>query len=531
MSVFKKINATFINVSDDIKFLNTIETVNSHIINTNKHRTIDDVSILTTDLWSADKINSSLNLKEDLTNKNIANGYVGLTAATLIPNNLLPPLAITKPIVYDSIALRDADVANVDEGDVAIVIDVNKSYIYSGSVYIELISSGSVSSVNGMSGGAILLTTEDIPEVTNLYYTETRVSANLDLIDNTNRIITLENDTTGTWYESSSTEICDEVFPSSIVEISSASQDTSFTPISGTYRVTFNAQFELTKGGTLASRCPGAINNLKDQINALTFTAHAVGYGSETLFAGNYYAAGATTHTGVLTFDAQGDSDATFVIKCGAAHAIATLASTVLLNGAKAANVFYYVIGALSAGANTTVVGTYVGDAAVGIGDNCVLDGRLFTTSGAITTGNIMGLPAGDAYSFDLGVAAQFVLFNILGNITNPTPVANPSIINSGLIACGSGTVSGFAPYDGVYTIDPETTPTLRIVFGIYNGEILSPSSLTYKESKIIGKYCTVNMATTIVNTGELISARIGVDSIKGSAIVTNRTLFGSKLK
>jgi hypothetical protein len=531
MSTHNDIFANNLNITSDINFNNVGETVKAHIINLTKHRVINDVSVLTTDLWSANKITNQLSLKQNLSEKNIANGYCGLTNEGLVPSELMPPLAITKPILYSSLSTRNADVLNVQMGDVAIVTDVQKTYIYSGSAYIELITTGSIASINGLSGGSIQINTVNVPEVTNLYYTEARVSANTNLVSNTNRIITLENNTTGTWYESTSGEVCTEVFPSVISEISSVSQGTSFTPIPGTYRVSLNAQFELTKGGTVLSRVPAAINSLKSQLNGLTYTAHGAIYGSETLTAGNYYIAGATSHTGVLTLDAQNNPNATFVIKCGAAHAVVVGASTILLNGAQACNVFYYVIGALSVGAGVTIVGTFVGDAAIGIGTNCVLNGRLFTTLGAITTSDTMGLPTGNAFLFDLGVASQYVLFDINGNITNPVPVANPSIITSGLVGCGTGTVSGFPPYDGSYTIDPETTPTVRISFGIYNDGILSPSSLTYVENNIYNKYYSVSLATTIVNTGGAISARIGVDSVKGSAIVTNRTMYGYKLK
>jgi hypothetical protein len=289
-------------------------TVNTHINDLSVHRIINDLSVSVTELLSASKIISLANLKEDLSNKNAPSGYAGLTGSGMIPNNLLPPLAITKPALYISIAARDADIANAQEGDVAIVTDVQKSYIYSGVAYIELVTTGSIASINGLVGAAIQINTEHVPEITNLYYTEARVSANTDVVDNTNRIVELENKQ-AVWYESSSSEICTEVFPSDVTEISSISQGTSFTPIiAGTYRVTFTAQFEMTKGIKINIRTTTAIISLKAQLNALTYTTHVVGYGSETLYAGNYYHAGATTHTGILTFDAQDDPNESFVI-------------------------------------------------------------------------------------------------------------------------------------------------------------------------------------------------------------------------
>jgi hypothetical protein len=528
MSKIKQLYVQNINISNDITFSGVVETIKEHVESDSKHTIINDSSNSATELWSSSKITADLGLKLDVSNFNQPFGYAALDTNGLLPNTLVPPITLTKPIVYANIAARDADVGNVEAGDVAIVMDVQKTYMYAGAGagYTELLATGSIATINGKSGGSVMIYTSDIPEVTNLYYTEARVSANADLVSNSNRISVVE-----TYYESSSSEICDEVVPSTVSEINSLSQGTSFTPSAGTYRCTFNAQFELTKGGSAVSKCPDAINATIVELDALTYTAHAAAYGAgEVLFAGNYYIAGATTHTGVLEFDAQGDPDATWVISGGAAHDIAVGSSLVLTDGAQSCNIFYRVVGAFSVGTGVTIRGSYYCNAAIGIGVNCILDGRLFTTAGAITTSDTMGLPVGDAFAFDLGVASQFVLFDTLGDITNPTPAANPSNITSGIVACGAGTVLGFPPYDGIYTVDPETNPTIRIVFGIYEGAVLSPSSLTYVENTIPGKYYSVSMATTIVSTGALISARVGVDSVKGSVIVTNRTLFARRL-
>ena len=103
----------------------------------------------------------------------------------IIPNQYIPPLAITKPTVYADIAARDADEPNVQEGDVAIVIDVGTSYIYNGVNYVELLSPGTgITSVNGEAGPAVSLTTTDIPENGNLYYTDLRVTANATVSTN-----------------------------------------------------------------------------------------------------------------------------------------------------------------------------------------------------------------------------------------------------------------------------------------------------------------------------------------------------------
>jgi hypothetical protein len=527
MSTVKKLYCSDVLVSSDITFVGVGETLKTHINDTSKHSILNDASTSLSSLWSSTKIDNLINLTESLSNKSAANGYAGLDANSLIPNILIPPLAITKPIVYADIATRDADVANVEMGDVAIILDIEKTYIYNGASYTELLSSGCcVSSVNGKTGSVISLDTSDIPEIANLYYTEARVSANVDVVNNSTSLSSLT-----TWYESTSQETCSEILPGVVTEITSASQGTSVTPISGTYRCAFNSQFELTNGGDPNSRCPAAIEKIITQIKALSTVAHAAAYGlGEILLPGNYYIAAATTHNGVLEFDALGDPDALFVLTGGAAHSIAVGASFVLSNGAKASNILWYAVGAISCGVDVTIRGTFIGDAAIGIGSGCTLDGRLFTTNGAITTGNVMGLPADDTFGFDLGVASQFVMFSIIGDITNPLPGSNPAIINSGQIGCGTGTVTGFSPYDGAYTVPPEETPYFRIGFGIYSGEILAPASLMYVENTIVGKYYSVACVCNIVSTGDIISVRAFIDTEKGGVIVTNRTLYVDKI-
>jgi hypothetical protein len=111
--------------------------------------------------------------------KGTSNGLCPLSGG-LIPNTYIPPLAISKPTVYASIALRDADTA--DEGDVAIVTDVGKSFIYTGTNYVELITTGSISSINGKSGGVVVIDTDEINEVgDSRYYTAARDALKVDV--------------------------------------------------------------------------------------------------------------------------------------------------------------------------------------------------------------------------------------------------------------------------------------------------------------------------------------------------------------
>lgn len=119
--------------------------------------------------------------------KGIAGGVAELDSNGLIPNHHIPPLALTKPYVVNTIAERDA-LTGINTGDVAIVVDDptpanNGNYIYDSDTpgWIALYNSTSpISSVNGQVG-AVTLYTGDITEgvgaqsePANLWFTDAR---------------------------------------------------------------------------------------------------------------------------------------------------------------------------------------------------------------------------------------------------------------------------------------------------------------------------------------------------------------------
>ena len=115
---------------------------------------------------------------EDSANKGAANGYASLGADGKIPAAQLSAIAITDTFVVGSEAAQLALTA--ETGDVAIRTDESKSYILKGTDpsvladWEELLSPSSpVQSVNGLTG-VVTLTTSDIAEGTNLYYTAGR---------------------------------------------------------------------------------------------------------------------------------------------------------------------------------------------------------------------------------------------------------------------------------------------------------------------------------------------------------------------
>ncbi len=102
-----------------------------------------------------------------------ANGIAPLNASGVLPNSVLPDLAITNTVTVADIVARDALGWGVDqEGDVAIVLDAGDdpnvpagqaaSYIWTGTNFVQLVDGGKVYSVNGEEG-VVTLDAVDIP--------------------------------------------------------------------------------------------------------------------------------------------------------------------------------------------------------------------------------------------------------------------------------------------------------------------------------------------------------------------------------
>jgi len=111
---------------------------------------------------------------------NAPNGVAGLDANTKIPTSLLPPISFTAISVVAKAAEMQALGTSSIKGTVCVRTDVSKSFIlntdFSSSLtdWIELLTPGApVQSVNG-NIGVVNLKTNNISELTNLYFTDAR---------------------------------------------------------------------------------------------------------------------------------------------------------------------------------------------------------------------------------------------------------------------------------------------------------------------------------------------------------------------
>jgi hypothetical protein len=172
--------------------------------------------------------------------------------------------------------------------------------------------------------------------------------------------------------------------------------------------------------------------------------------GGQVLFAGVYSIAAAGSVVGALTFDAQGNTNAVFVITTGGALTTAAGATVNLVNGASACNVFWVAEGAISMAASTTMRGTLIAhNGAIDMGAGGILEGRELSTTGAVSVyGTVAYTPLGCGAPVLTGPTAPvlnsvacFTLFSAIGAVSNSGVTSI-----TGDVGTNSGLTTGFNP-------------------------------------------------------------------------------------
>lgn len=121
------------------------------------------------------ELESSIATKIPLSYIGQANGVAPLGSDGKLASSYLPKLALSEVFVVATNAARDALVpADVQEGDVVKVTADNKTYIYDGSVFVEITADDAVDSVNGQVGNVVLNTSHVMESGDYRYYTPAR---------------------------------------------------------------------------------------------------------------------------------------------------------------------------------------------------------------------------------------------------------------------------------------------------------------------------------------------------------------------
>ncbi|KAL1646718.1 hypothetical protein SLS61_007795 [Didymella pomorum] len=107
--------------------------------------------------------------------------------------------------------------------------------------------------------------------------------------------------------------------------------------------------------------------------------------GGQTLVSGVYTSPSAVGLTGTLTLDGQNDADSLFVFQIGSTLTTASSASVVLVNGARACNVFFQIGSSATLGSSTTFNGNILALTSISLLDGVSVTGGLYAVNGAVT--------------------------------------------------------------------------------------------------------------------------------------------------
>jgi hypothetical protein len=304
------------------------------------------------------------------------------------------------------------------------------------------------------------------------------------------------------------------------VEISGATLTVSEP---GNYWTYFLAQYYVIPVN-VASQCALSLQALTTQINGLTATGVLGGLADGTIITpGVWDIAGAVAQNGTITFDGQGNPDSVFVLRIGGAFSTTAASIMAMIDEAQSCNIFFLVSGAVSSGANATVKGTLIAyPGAVAMGDGINLDGRLFSSTGAITTTNsVLNVPTPVCPTLALGNLHTFALFTVSGAISNTGTNSG-----SGDITTGVGVITNYSMIGTIYL---PSDLSASATFTAYNAGVSIPTSAMSVQYSAKSNYQQITcVAIATATIGDAISIRIAVDV--GTVVLKNRSLFLNKV-
>ena len=241
----------------------------------------------------------------------------------------------------------------------------------------------------------------------------------------------------------------------------------------------------------------------------------------QILFAGVYSIAAAGSVVGALTFDAQGNPSAVFIIKTGGALTTAAGATVTLINGALACNVFWVAEGAISMAASTTMRGTLIADnGAIDMGAGGVLEGRELSTAGAVSVyGTVAYTPEGCAAPVLTGPIAPvlnsvacFTLFSAIGTVSN----SGITTIN-GDVGSNTGSTSGFNPLlvaGSIHLLPDATTIQCAVDFlNLYTYVSTLPDDIELLYPAQFGNNLVLTPHTYVMNAATLLTGSLYLDA------------------
>lgn len=310
----------------------------------------------------------------------------------------------------------------------------------------------------------------------------------------------------------------------------------TLSPGEGTYAVTFNGEYNIDPGNvsSFITTPKGVVDLLAaySQLNAMvpTITTHSPSFGlNEILPPGVYSVNASATIAGNLYLNGGGSSNSLFIFKINGALGIGDAINIFLSNGAEARNIFWVTEGAISIGANSTVKGNFLSHGfAVAMGTACILEGRMLSTIGAITTNaSTINAPLRNSV-VNLGILSAFSLFTSSGAVEN----TGVSFI-SGHVGSNVGAITGITETTNCKVFGPATPPypidnSIFATFSVYQNNILIPTSTRTVISKVFKSDVITILSKATITAGQSIDVRW--NTTLGTLSLVNKSLTLMKI-
>lgn len=223
---------------------------------------------------------------------------------------------------------------------------------------------------------------------------------------------------------------------------------------------------------------------------------------NQILTPGIYCTGAASTLNGNLTFDAQGNPDALFVIQMDGAFATSTFSSVSLINGASFCNIYWQVNGAFTLGDFSLFRGTIVTNGAITLLQGATILGRGLSKVGAIATSNViatMPIP----FIMNIKSNRDYLYTNESANFTTTIKCGCPTNNVVPIVTIPSGLTHQSG---GTFAIDKVTFPATTFAEG---------QTIDFNFQAMLN-----NTVTTPIN--------LFYDGVEGAALFTASTLAGT---
>jgi hypothetical protein len=321
-----------------------------------------------------------------------------------------------------------------------------------------------------------------------------------------------------------------------VLDSDSAISEMTLSPGAGTYVVTFNGEYSIDPGNVASfiTTPKGVVDLLAayGQLNAMvpTITTHSPGFGlNEILIPGVYSVNANATIAGNLYLNGNGNSNSLFIFKINGALGAGNAINIFLSNGAEARNIFWVTEGAISIGANSTLKGNFLSHGfAVSMGTACILEGRLLTTIGAITTNaSTINIPLRNSV-VNLGILSAFALFTSSGAVEN----TGVSFV-TGHVGSNVGAITGFIETTDSKVFGPSTPPypidnSIFATFSVYQNNSLIPTSTRTVISKVFKSDVISVVSKATITAGQSIDIRW--NTTLGTLSLVNKSLTLTKI-